>query len=526
MVGGFVGWFEKSQLWLSGFAGMLLILLAAAVHAETEAPKVRIYPTSVMLGEKITLSMQGPTVFRDFERLDMDALREHFAIYEVDTESDLIRLRLYPLGVGQFQIKAQRLGVIRIPDTTIEVKPNPHVAIEWKTPNKQAYPSQQLSWNAQVTVDDPANLVSYEARKTDGWQSEVAEKPLKDAILSDQQKMVLLAANYHLDSSQDFFNDSRKSAWLVASPTVIVKNTSNRRWLFFDRLLNMEVSPLPSFLPITQSVGKIEFSASSVGFGQQTGDLAHWIWHLRGLGMNQTSLNNVAYQLISQIGHDPKIEWLTESRQGSQSITEQGLMSELTVSVPYRILDSGPFKLPGLQLRYFDPQSGKLQTRMIAAQSGLAVPPWSIWLLQWVGLLLLLFSMFAVLWLLKQLFINWRLRRAISEADDARQICTAIWQWQSQQAWSGSRSESNMKSWPVGVGSLAQFSDWYQQRFAADSELDQLVEQLNRWLYAKPEFRSEVNWQAVRQTARSWSRRLPLIPKMDLKGLLSRFKSA
>jgi hypothetical protein len=83
-----------------------------------------------------------------------------------------------------------------------------------------------------------------------------------------------------------------------------------------------------------------------------------------------------------------------------------------------------------------------------------------------------------------------------------------------------------MKSWPVGVGSLAQFSDWYQQRFAADSELDQLVEQLNRWLYAKPEFRSEVNWQAVRQTARSWSRRLPLIPKMDLKGLLSRFKSA
>ncbi|MDG6774181.1 hypothetical protein QCB45_07540 [Thiomicrorhabdus sp. ZW0627] len=523
MVGIRLVWLNTLRSTVLFFVG--LMMAATTVSAQPEKPEVRIYPSSLMLGERVTLSMSGPTVERDFHKLDMAALRQDFAIYDISGESGLIRLRLYPLTAGKFKIKAQKLGVIHIPETEIEVKPNPHVMVEWKTPREKAYPTQQVNWSAKVMVDNPANLVSFEARKTDGWQSEVTDKPLRETVAGEESKSVLLASNYYLDSSQGGFTSAKKDGWQMYSPAVVVKNTSNRRWFFFDRPFNLEVTPLPSFLPITQAVGKVEFSASNIGYGQQTGDLAYWVWHLRGLGMNQPTLNNVAYQLISQIGHDPKIEWLTESRQGSQKLTDKGLVSEVTVSVPYRILASGLFSLPELQVRYFDPNDHKLHTKTIEPQSGLAVPTWIVWAVQWLGLLLLLLIFFTLLWFGKQLRLNWRLRRAFGKAENARQVCEAMWQWQSQQAWYLGPSKTR-ESMNTAVQSLAQFTDWYRNRFGDSEELNLLIGKLNVWLYDGVHSRSETEWEDLQQSVTNWSKQLPLFPKISLNQVTALLKAA
>lgn len=501
--------------------GWFLTFSVAAANAGDEV--VRIYPDSVMLGERVTMVLKGRVAVEDFEKLDLKALKQQFAIGEVEAASDRIRLRLYPLKAGPIEIKAQKFGRVTLPDMHVEVKPNPQVRIEWSAPSGPIYAAQNVSWTARVSLLNAANQVSFKAPDSTLWNVSVEKYPVREEVYASEEqgkpgKRVWLASNYRLGA------EAIGNQFEVESPAVVVRNASNQRWLFFDKPIRLTLNPLPRFLPVTQVIGKVEFSSDGADGLHESGDLRHWVWNLEAQGISVADLQNLAYQLIAQIGHDPQIEWLTESYQAQQSMTEAGLKSRLQVRVPYRVLESGLFRLPALQVRYFDPSSGKLKIQAVASDWGLAIPAWISWLAQWFALLVTLFVVFSGLWLFKQAWLNWKLRRAIAQAQSLPQLLEAMFVWQNQQAWSLGKSEAMASHLVVNselkTNSLGQFLIWYQARFGVSDALQTLVSKLDVSLYSRVGEASVSSMSEFQTHAQSWARQIPLITKNQALSLL------
>ncbi|MEA3404361.1 MAG: hypothetical protein U9R28_01325 [Pseudomonadota bacterium] len=477
--------------------GVILSLLSVVVSAEDEM--VRIFPKQLMLGDRVTLSISGDQAIRDFDKLDLTALKHLFAIHEIDVSSDRIRLRLYPLSIGLVEIPEMKAGAIRIPATQIEVKENPDVSIVWQPPKPSIYTAENTLWRATVEVVNDANQVRFQANENDDWNIQSQAQPVSESGGLISGKTAVLVANFQFNT--DSLITTTKST-VIQSPAVVVKNTSNKRWLFFDSPHIIHIQPLPSFLPVNIPVGQVSLDAENSGHIRLSGDLNHWVWQLTGESVNVSTLDHIAHQLIAQIPHNEKLEWLTDSREVETSLTEEGLQSRLTVRLPYRVLQPGLFSLPELNLRYFDVKSGKLQSQTLASETQFALPFWLVWILQWVALIMGLAVLYFLLWQTKQAWLNWKLRQAMTQAENAEQLITAMLDWQQQQ-----RSILKPNEQVARSISLESFQNWYEQRYSNSKAPSVLIESLNQTLYSQSD--SEQDWPEIQRQAQAWIKTLP-----------------
>jgi len=474
------------------FMALLIPLMLTSQLVWSASDLVKIYPKSIMLGERLTLTINGNAALRDFDKLDLTELKKRFAINEVDVSSDQIRLRLYPISAGLLEIPEIKTGAIHIPLTPIEVRPNPDVKLLWQAPKANSYQSENLLWNVTVKLKNDANQARFQVRENPNWQVNLNPQPVLETLDAQTGKTAVLVANYQFEGGDDFGVTQTATNHVIESPAVVVKNTTNRRWLFFDQPHTINVLPLPSFLPVNVAVGSLQLQTESEGVFKVSGDLNYWVWQLEGLGVDELVLQNMAHQLIGQMAHNETLEWLSESREAETTITEQGLNSALTVRLPYRIIQAGLFTLPELNLRYFDVETGKLISQTFTAHTQFAMPIWLLWMLQWLGLIIVLTLLYGALWQIKQAWLNWQLRQAIQKASNPQQLIEAMFKWQTKQS---------KVSRPA---SLKQFQDWYENRFGASELLQDLISSLNERLYA-PSI-SETNWPVMKQQASDWSK--------------------
>jgi hypothetical protein len=244
--------------------------------------------------------------------------------------------------------------------------------------------------------------------------------------------------------------------------------------------------------------------------------LNYWTWQIQGVGLSDSSLQSIAYQLITQIPYDEKIEWLSDSREIESHLTAEGLLSTLSLRLPYRIKQPGLVTLPALQLRYFDPQNGKLAVISSSPITILALPAWLVWILQWIALLGVLVLSFAGLWSLKQIWINRQLQQDIRQAQSVDVLWQALLDWrqkQSYQAWSflpwRESAETGSLDAVLAAQSLDQWLQWYTQQFGQNEEFTVLIEQLNTLLYARQDqFDTEEAWHVLSNRAQAWSQAL------------------
>ena len=455
---------------------------------------VKIYPQQVMLGQPVTLVLTGEQVVRDFDKLDFSELKQQFVIYEVDSGSKQIRLQLYPLLAGPLTIPEIRAGAIHISATPVNVNPNPEVDIVWQSPKGQAYIGENLLWKATVSLKNAANQASFGEQPNPNWQvnyqaQAIAEQSQTGADAAG--KTVILVANYQ------FTEVDAKRKQTIQSPVVVVKNTTNRLWLFFAAPQSVTIQSLPQFLPFNTTVGKVNLTTADDGFVKKTGDLNYWVWQLAGDGVDAFTLQNLAHELVAQLGHDVRLEWLSESREIESRFTEQGLHTVLTVRLPYRAVQAGLLDLPTVNLRYFDVESGKLVSQKITSRTQIALPVWLVWIGHWLLLMFSLALVYGVLLKIKQAWLNWQLRRAILNSKNAEELVTALFDWQEVQQLQttlyslgrlkllGKRGAEEQGSGKVGrPATLQQFKESDQQRYGHSTALIAFITKLNQSLYA------------------------------------------
>lgn len=489
-----------------------LPLLVGSVSLAAEST-VKIYPKQVMLGQPVTLVLNGEQALRDFDKLDFNALKRQFAIHEIDSSSDQIRLRLYPLSAGLLAIPETKAASIHIPHTPITVKPNSEVSITWQSPKSHAYTGENLLWKAVVELKNAANLASLSERLNPNWQIQYQEQAASEQTnkgVDSEGKTVVLVANYQFTGA-----DTNRTQ-IIQSPAVIVKNRSNRRWLFFDAPQSVNILPLPQFLPVNMTVGKVNLNTINDGFFKIAGDLNYWVWQLQADNVDQFALHNLAHTLIAQIDHNERLEWLSESREIESRFTERGLRNVLTIRLPYRAVTAGLLILPELNLQYFDVESGKLVSDFVEPNRLVALPIWLVWVAQWLMLMLGLLLMYGLLWKSKQVWLNWRLRNGIRRAQSSEQLIKAMFDWQAQQknavplpyVWpfrvskvfkGGSQNRAKISR----PASLEQFQQVYEARYGESASLTKLIKTLNQQLYASGS-NSHQAWPCIEKILNNW----------------------
>ena len=522
---------------LSCSAFLLSYQNAIAAVSDPEIPLFKEYqgkvyvttkPTKVVLGEKITLTIRGESLNQSFEKIDWSEFKRHFVIYDVDIGFDRIKVQLYPIDSGLFTMKGQKAGVIKLPNIEIEVSPNPEVSIEWHRPSANLYVHQNATWKALVTLKNIANKASYELRQGKLNQAVISRLQTLPVhtIENSAGKTDTLVASYEIKGlasskpANSIPTNSISKGVVLHSPVITVKNTSNRRWHFFDKAQAVYLNPLPSFLPMTVAVGEIDWSSTPTNLLQATGELNYWSWQLTGKGLTKAYLNSVAHQLVSQIRHDPAIEWLSDSREIQTEYTTEGLQSSLKLRLPYRITQAGLAELPALQLPYFNPETGMLITKTQPATTLFAIPVWLIWLAQWLLLLLGLLVSFLTLMSLKQARLNLQLRGQIKRAKDVQTLWQALYQWRCQQqaGWLKGKpnrtapkttAEAPIENCAIHSQTTGQWVNWYQNQLDHSTLFNQFMTALDRMLYAPPDRQDQSDeWPALQQQALEWANSL------------------
>ena len=427
--------------------------------------------------------------------------------------STSVRFKLYPLRSGQFVIEGQKAGFLKIPDFNIEVLPNPDVSLTWQPPENKGYSQQILNWKAEVEVSNPAFKVTFQPQEY--YRNDQAELRLHKQSLNLAEIQAssllhrLLPATHKMMAAVNLPDALQAQNVTVHSPVVEVKNTSNKRWKFFDDPQAIQIQPLPTFLPLSAAVGQIEWQYEPLPTFYQSGKLYYWQWNLSAHNLTQDYLKGAVYPLLNNLQQSHNIEFLTESIQATEQFDESGLLSRVSVNIPYRVESSGWLSLMPLQVSYFNPQTGKVETINTAKQLGFALPSWLVWLIQWFLLIALFGLVFFSLVFAQQKWRNWqfknKLKRIQKQSHATPQImCHALWKemlhWQQKhRQWRLCFScMRNKKGWQSNAWqnlvikdeltqatvSVAQWQTWYEKFYQPSHNLQELLTTFNTIQYS------------------------------------------
>lgn len=502
-----------AQAWAVTYDQQPLSNRAFAEEKPVQGIQVKLRPRQVMMGQPIQLIIEGQNLHQVLKGVDIPSYRKDFAVDDLEQDENRFRLTFYPLKPGEFVLQKQQSGELTLPQAAIKVLPNPEAQVVWQAPALEVLSKQMVKWQAQIEVADPAYQVSLHA-----------PHKLDDAIeLFLPKTEASLSSKRQLTASFQMPEINQKASFKLRSPVVHIKNRGNRVWKFFDAQQIMTLKPLPSFLPMGASVGKIDWHAESLPWFVESQKLYYWTWKFQAADMSEQALKATVYRLLQQL-QAKDVAWLSESFSAQQTVTDQGMQVEMQVQIPFRVETSGRHVLQTLSLRYFNADSAKVEQHNLAEQSFLALPSWLIWLAQWLLLLLALLGFFMLVFVAKQVWLNRRFKQALKQTDRAQSSTLQAQQiWQQLQSWQASQQALMDKSFeldqqhsPVTVLWL----QWYQrlvQPSAAENEaLQNLLRLINEQLFAD----KEITQETLRKALHNWLKHLPLLPR---KNLISRY---
>ncbi|WP_457665963.1 hypothetical protein [Thiolapillus sp.] len=211
---------------------------------------------------------------------------------------------------------------------------------------------------------------------------------------------------------------------------------------FYPPVIGLHIRPLPLFVPPTLPVGRIEVSRTSPLPPVLLKNRLHFLTlQVKTPGAGKAG----AAQVLRQFRNDGRITFHTPQ----QLSKAQG---QRTYRIPYELNGMGLVTLPTLRLQYFDPTSGKLQTREQPLGSMVSLSPWVAYLLLFILLLgLLLISVKIYRWIQQRYHRYRNYRKALhlfNQADSASGFKEGI------------REIARAEHWPVNTTLNAWLEHW------------------------------------------------------------------
>lgn len=466
---------------------LLLALLCPFSVLAKPFLEAQIKSDDIELGKPAYIKITAEGLQSDLSSLPLDALSEHFVLDSKDLTTETVEqsvseskpgrnapirrqtlsLKLYPRQTGEFRIPALSLDNLSSDEKVLNVEEattrGEKISLHWSLSSSEAWQREQILVSLKITTPEEYATIKLAKPAVNGF--EVNPLPVYRKWIKEKENgQSIITTGWSL-------LPLKPGKLTIDLPAIEYHLNGVTRRTFYLPKINLTIRPLPSYLPPTIPVGKIEIETSVTPDGMlKTGELAYW-----NVSIKSTSLTPYWLPpLLRQVKSDDTIQFYPANSQRSTRPDSIGVNGRVEHTVPFKTRKNGTTVLPDLKTLYFDPTTGKLETvihkneRLIS--SGTAVRLLAP--LTFAAFVLYLSFLLSRYW-------NKRIRYA-----KQRQSALSLMRKASTAAdlVTGLRQLGSVEGWPSNI-TLSEWLKHCQDNYKCDNKLEQLLEELSCHYY-------------------------------------------
>ncbi len=432
-----------------------LILLALAVsipiptcaQATESELTVSIPVTAIQWGQYLRATLryrgkQSPGTINLQAWQPFVAISDEYESSGVDSEGrdiQVFRLRLYPRRTGTYTLPVLRFGNARSQPVSLNISPaiveRHPVKLVWQLSNLSPWQGEAVIVQVQLLTADYAAHVQLDVPK----QHQFLSRRLKT------QRHLLADGSYRFDTGWILY-PTRSGSLLLDLPPVRYQLSGGDRRRFYLPLQHFQVKALPTYLPPTLPVGQLAIS-SKIDKGQ-------WQISVRTKALIPYGVPGLDAQLAAISKHniaDIKVQYTQRS-----AYNDYGDSSLYSVPLPAWLMLFG--KDLRLSLRYFNPDTGRVEAITHNLLRRWRMPTWAWWLMAISVLSITALLIRFIRPELEAQTSRWVLRRALRNATSVMQLRRII----------------------LDHGHYVTLSEWVEKNPARKSKRKVIIQQLNK----------------------------------------------
>ncbi len=487
---------------------------------------------TVEYGRPVYLKIIAEELKGDLSLLQLDALSTQFAIDNRDFETEIfeqnkelqepqrkeigsaaitrqiLRLKMYPRKTGKLLIPAFTLDKNRSDEKELTIleasNKGTNILLESKLSSTEVWQREQILISLTLSTAEEFATIKSGDLPVDGI--EITALPVKRVWIENENGgKSRITAGWSL-------LPLRPGSSEIELPPIEYHLSGVVRRVFHLPKVKLKVRPLPSYLPPTIPVGKVDIHSSITSEGLvskrllYTDDLAYWNISIKSKSLSPYWLPPI----LRQIKSSDSIQFFPAISHRSMQPDHMGVHGRVDHTVPFKPLKNGFTDIPSLKIQYFDPATGRLETLVHAAEK-----PFSAGIISRL-LAILLLSVF-ILALLIAVFHH--LRKRIRYRKLHQQAISLIRQASTcKDVIAGLRLAGSAEGWPANLS----LTDWlarWKKKYQSGPELDQALESLALLHYGhENEMNSQKKWQTTNIDQSELAGRLASPPRVVKNG--------
>jgi len=449
-------------------------------------------------GRPVTLKIIAEGLKTDLSRLQLNALSAQFAIDSRDLESEIVqqnegvreqpnneygsgeitrqilRLKMYPRQTGTLLIPAFTLDKISSGEEILTITDardkGTKILLDSNISSTEVWQREQILVSLTLGTAEEFATIKPGDLPVDGI--EITALPIKRVWTENENGgKSTITAGWSLIPLRPDISE-------IELPPIEYHLNGVVRRVFYLPKVRLKVRPLPSYLPPTIPVGKVDIKSSittkdSASKGLlYTDELAYWNITIESKSLTPYWLPPILRQIQSGDG----IHFFPAASVRSMQPDSKGVNGRVSHTIPFKPLQNGFVDIPSLKIQYFDPVTGRLETLVHQAEK-----PFSAGIISRLLLVLLVavFILALVGWLYRHLLTRIRYRKRHQQAIlRIRQADT------SQEVVAGLRQAGEAEGWPANLS----LTDWlarWNKKYQSDPKLDQTIKSLALLHYGK-----------------------------------------
>lgn len=353
------------RLFQSGFILFILLFNNICYSSENNINSEQLVlftdKSESILGRPIRVDLYGIDLKSKISDINLAVLNENFGVvidYIINDTGDkrwpnkkiqILKFKLYPRKTGSVRIPKVSTKNVSSQEKMILVtkgKTSSPLIIFMKN---KPYEREQFIVHVKVLSTDSTSRLSIDKNPVfEGFSS----MPLPFERSKNKEGVYVLKIGWALSALKS--GDLK-----LKLPPVEYSVSGVSRKKFFLPLKIINIKALPLYLPPTIPIGKIYIQSELSKNGLFLSDsIAYWNIKLTG------NLNN-SYKLppiLRQVKSNSQIKFLPVNSTRSKKVTNNSLISIVNHSIPFKALNSRFLTFPEIQLQYFDPVNGKINT--------------------------------------------------------------------------------------------------------------------------------------------------------------------
>ena len=338
-----------------------LITIITPVHAYSEL-EISVSRIQLELGKAVELLLYSPQSTASLNNIDLGVLKNDFHIKHVsdinlENNKQSQHITLYPRKIGQVIIPSLRFMNTRTGPIELDITPardpkdNSILDVAYSVSTLTPWKKQQVLVKLELT--GRASILRLNTPTAYSDHSDIVSLVHSSkALKQNNQSLTLHTTGWAIFPRQD----GQKTFEL---PGVQLVRDGIATHHFYPPLLNLDIKPLPVYIPATMPVGKLEFAQTQLPARLMMTDKIYSAGLIiKASGVIPSSLPSIASQLKSTSA----ISFYPSTIHKDEQNNTNGISTQHSYTINYKSHQQGVLNLGLVTLNYFDPVSGTIRT--------------------------------------------------------------------------------------------------------------------------------------------------------------------